>query len=61
MGPIGLINLDFIQDVNFNAGGFSSLYGDKLSSVMELRFREGSREGLQEYMETHYALLGGLN
>ena len=23
--------------------------------------REGSREGLQEYMETHYALLGGLN
>jgi hypothetical protein len=43
-GPIGLINVDFIKDVNFLTGGFSSIYGDKLSSIMELKFREGNRD-----------------
>lgn len=58
MGPIGLINLDFIQDVNFNAGGFSSLYGDKLSSVMELRFREGNREKFEAQVDMNMIGLG---
>ncbi|MFO7446567.1 MAG: TonB-dependent receptor [Ignavibacteriaceae bacterium] len=43
-GPIGLINVDFIKNVNFLTGGFTSAYGDKLSSVMELEFREGNRD-----------------
>lgn len=43
-GPIGLINVDFIQDVDFSSGGFSSSYGDRLSSVMNLTFREGNRD-----------------
>jgi hypothetical protein len=43
-GPIGLINVDFIKDVNLLTGGFSSVYGDKLSSIMELKFREGNRD-----------------
>ncbi|MCK5033989.1 MAG: TonB-dependent receptor, partial [Calditrichia bacterium] len=41
-GPIGLINVDFIKDVNFYSGGFSTAFGDKLSSIMELTFREGN-------------------
>lgn len=43
-GPIGLLNVDFINDVTFLSGGFSSIYGDRLSSVMDIRFREGNRE-----------------
>lgn len=43
-GPIGLINIDFVEDVNFYSGGFSAIYGDRLSSVMELDFREGNSE-----------------
>ena len=43
-GPISLINTDFIQNATFSAGGFSAAYGDRLSSVMTLNFREGNRD-----------------
>lgn len=43
-GAVSLINIDFIENVEFFAGGFSAIYGDRLSSVMNLRFREGNRE-----------------
>ena len=42
-GPIGIINVDLIDNVNFYSGGFSSMYGDRLSSIMDLKFREGDR------------------
>ncbi|MFA5011995.1 MAG: TonB-dependent receptor [Ignavibacteria bacterium] len=42
-GPTSIINLDFIRDVNFITGGFSAKYGDKLSSVLEIKQKEGSR------------------
>ncbi len=42
-GPTSIINLDFIRDVSFITGGFSAKYGDKLSSVLEIKQREGSR------------------
>lgn len=42
-GPIGMINVKFINDVNFSSGGFSAKHGDKLSSVMDIKFREGQR------------------
>ena len=43
-GPVSIINLDFIRDVSFLTGGFSAKYGDKLSSVLDIKLREGSRE-----------------
>lgn len=43
-GPIGMLNVDLIKDVNFSAGGFGAEYGDRLSSVMEIDYREGNRE-----------------
>lgn len=46
-GPIGMVNLEFVDDVRFSAGGFSAAYGDRLSSVLEIDFREGTREGLE--------------
>ena len=46
-GPIGLLNVDFIGDVNFYSGGFSPIYGDRLSSIMEISFREGAKDKIQ--------------
>ncbi len=42
-GPINLINVDFLKNANFSAGGFPAMYGDHLSSVMDLQSREGNR------------------
>ncbi len=45
-GPVSIINLDFIKEVNFMTGGFSARFGDRLSSVLELKLREGNRTRL---------------
>ncbi|MBS3818918.1 hypothetical protein KGY73_05385 [bacterium] len=41
-GSLGLLNVDFIRDVHFHSGDFSPSYGNTLSSVMDIRFREGN-------------------
>ena len=40
-GPIGLINVDFIRDVNFYSSAFPSDRGNTLSSLMDIRLRDG--------------------
>jgi hypothetical protein len=45
-GPINMINVDLIEDIQFSTGGFISKYGDKLSSVMNVTTREGTRNNL---------------
>jgi hypothetical protein len=45
-GPINMVNVDLIQDVEFSTGGFISKYGDKSSSVINITTREGTRERL---------------
>lgn len=42
-GEVGMLQVDFLQDVTFSAGGFSSKYGDRMSSVTDIHFREGNR------------------
>ena len=42
-GPINMINIDLVEDVQFSAGGFPVQYGDKMSSVMDITIREGDR------------------
>ena len=32
-------NIDLIQDLSFSSGGFESKYGDKLSSVLDVRYK----------------------
>lgn len=41
-GPISIINLDFVNEVSFLTGGFSARYGDKLSSVVNIKLRDGN-------------------
>lgn len=43
-GPVSILNLDFVREVNFLTGGFSAKYGDKLSSVIEIVQRAGSSD-----------------
>ena len=40
-GPLSFINLDFVKQSSFSTGGFSSIYGDKLSSVLKIDLRKG--------------------
>jgi hypothetical protein len=59
-GPIGMINVDFIQEVNFYTGGFSAIYGDKLSSIMDISFREGNRQEFDGQLDLNFAGFGGV-
>lgn len=45
-GPLSYINLDFVNKTTFSTGGFSSLYGDKLSSVLTIDLRKGRNDRL---------------
>ena len=40
-GPVGMINVDFIESVNFYSGAFPSNRGNALSSVLEFGFKDG--------------------
>lgn len=43
-GALGLLNVEFIEDTDFYAGGFPARYGDALSSVLVVRNRSGSSD-----------------
>ncbi len=58
-GPISALNNEFLQDVTFASGGFSARYGDKLSSVLELNLREGSRTHFSGAADLGMAGIGG--
>lgn len=45
-GPLSFINLDFVRETSFSSGGFSSLYGDKLSSVLTIDLKDGRNDRL---------------
>ena len=41
---ISIFNIDMMQKVTLVTGGFSAKYGDRMSSVMDIQYREGSRD-----------------
>jgi len=43
-GPLSIINIDFVNNVSFSAGGFGAKYGDKLSSITNINLRNGNEE-----------------
>jgi len=40
-GPLSFVNLDFVEESSFSTGGFSAIYGDKLSSVLQIKLQDG--------------------
>jgi CarboxypepD_reg-like domain/TonB-dependent Receptor Plug Domain len=46
-GPVGIINVDLIREVNFYSGAFPSDRGDALSSIIEFRQVDGNSDKLK--------------
>ncbi|MGL5914517.1 MAG: carboxypeptidase-like regulatory domain-containing protein, partial [Bacteroidales bacterium] len=42
-GPVGLINADLIQEVNFYTGAFPTSKGNATSSILDFKLKEGSK------------------
>ena len=42
---LSFINSDMVSDIRFSAGGFEANYGDKLSSVLDIKYRKPSGFG----------------
>jgi hypothetical protein len=45
-GPVGIINVDFIREIDFYSGAFPANRGNALSSVLEMRQIDGNKERL---------------
>ncbi len=43
-GPVGLINVDFIREVDFYSGAFPANRGNSLSSVFEFKLKDGNSD-----------------
>lgn len=43
-GPVGIINVDFIKDVDFYSGAFPANRGNALSSVLEMKQIDGNKD-----------------
>jgi hypothetical protein len=41
---VGIFNTDMIQKMDLLTGGFPARYGDRMSSVLNIEYREGNRE-----------------
>lgn len=59
-GAIGFINSKFILETNMLTGGFPSLYGDKLSGVIDISFKEGSTKKFYKDINLSIAGFGGI-
>lgn len=59
-GAIGFINSKFILETNLLTGGFPAVYGDKLSGVVDISFREGSRKNFFGDVNLSIAGFGGI-
>jgi len=43
-GPLSLINIDFVKDVEFSSGTFPANFGDKTSSLTNITLRNGNTQ-----------------
>jgi len=59
-GAIGFINVKFIQETGILTGGFPTTFGDKLSSVIDISFREGSKKKFYSDINLSIAGFGGI-
>ncbi|MEX2574730.1 MAG: TonB-dependent receptor [Balneolaceae bacterium] len=59
-GPTGLINTSLVQSLEFSTGGFSASRGGHMSSVADIRYRNGNREQVHGSLDMTMAGLGGM-
>jgi hypothetical protein len=46
-GPVGIINVDFVREINFYSGAFPVNIGNSLSSVIDIRQKDGNPDKLK--------------
>jgi len=59
-GPVGILNTDLIDNVDFYNGGFSSRFGDRLSAIVDVSYREGNREVVDAQVDLNFVGFGGV-
>lgn len=59
-GTVSLLDVQLIEDVTFLTGGYPAPYINRLSSVMQVAQREGSRDGFHARATLAYAGAGGV-
>ncbi len=52
---LSFINSDMVEDIKFSAGGFDAIYGDKMSSVLDIKYRTPTKFSAS----ANASLLGG--
>lgn len=58
-GPIGIVNTDLVSDIEFSAGGFTSKFGNHLSSVSDISYRDGNSDHIRGNLGFNMAGGGG--
>ena len=58
-GPIGILNTDLISNIDFFTGGFNARYGDRMSAMGDITYREGNRNGFRGDLFLSLAGFGG--
>ena len=58
-GPIGIINLKFLQNADIYTGGFPVIYGNALSGAVDIKFREGSKKNYFNNIDMSLQGFGG--
>lgn len=46
-GPVGIINVDFLREINLYTGAFPSNQGNSLSSVIDMKLIDGNKEKMK--------------
>jgi len=58
MGAISIINPALLQGVEFMTGGFPARYGDKMSSVFEMKLKDGNKTHFNKDIDINLAGFG---
>ncbi len=59
-GPIGILNVDLIDNVDFLTSGFPASFGDRTSSVVDIRLRNGNPDRTYGKTFLSFAGFGGM-
>ena len=59
-GTVSMIDAALLQDVTFLTGGFSAVYANRTSSVLQVALREGDRQRLKGRVTFGFAGLGAV-
>lgn len=59
-GALGILNVDVVSNAEMSAGAFGAAYGDRLSSTVDIRLREGNREATDVQLDLNFLGVGGM-